>query len=78
MAKRYGQDFHIRSQAYKKVKKSRARGTERIAVPTSARADRAEAQGRESTWKRAAEQSARLCQRDGPEQLPPCYAGLDQ
>ena len=47
-------------------------------MPTSARADRAEAQGRGSTWKRAAEQSARLCQRDGPEHLPPCYAGLDQ
>ena len=30
------------------------------------------------TWKRAADLSARLCQHDGPSQLPPSYAGLDQ
>ncbi|CAK0889497.1 unnamed protein product [Prorocentrum cordatum] len=36
------------------------------------------AQGRGSAWKQAAEQSARLCQRDGPEHSPPSYAGLDQ
>ena len=44
--------------------------------PSSARADRAEVLGREGSWRRAAEQSARHCQRDGPGHLPPAYAAL--
>jgi len=45
-------------------------------TPHSARAHRSEVLGRAGTWKRAAEQSARLCQRDGPTHLPPSYAAL--
>ena len=47
-------------------------------IPSSARADRAGVLGRGGTWKRAADLSARLCQHEGPSQLPPSYAGLDQ
>ncbi|CAK0867486.1 unnamed protein product [Prorocentrum cordatum] len=54
------------------------RANRRLAMPKSARAERAGVLGREGSWKRAAEESARLCQQDGPSHLPPCYAGLYQ
>ena len=62
----------------KKSRQQGAQGSARLVVPKSARADRASVLGREGRWKRTADESARLCQQDGPSHLPPCYAGLDQ
>ena len=72
-------DFVKRADDYSMRKKHRsAQGNAEPVVPKSARSDRAGVLGREGTWKRAAAQSARLCQHDGPSHLPPSYAALDQ
>ena len=80
-AKRYLLDFTERAARAARAKKSRqqrAQGSARLVVPKSARADRTGVLGREGSWKRTADESARLCQQDGPSHLPPCYAGLHQ
>ena len=80
-AKRYHLDFTVRAAANAQRKKSSqqgAQGSERLVVPKSARADRTGVLVREGSWKRTADESARLCQQDGPSHLPPCYAGLHQ
>ena len=79
--KRYQQDLVKREKNKHRVLKSRReapRANRRPVMPKSARAERAGVLGREGSWKRTAEESARLCQQDGPSHLPPCYAGLDQ
>ena len=79
----YAGDFACRILKYNAVKKRRARLVEeasrraKTVTPHSARAHRSEVLGRAGTWKRAAEQSARLCQRDGPTHLPPSYTALN-
>ena len=80
-AKTYAADCVDRSEIYARVKRSRALKAltgAKLVIPSSARADRAGVLGREGSWKRAADLSARLCQHDDPIHLPPSYAGLDQ
>ena len=79
--KRYRMDFTERASRKARVQKSRKeapRANRKSVIPKSARAERAGVLGRQGSWKRTAEESARLCQQDGPGHLPPCYAGLDQ
>ncbi|CAK0861610.1 unnamed protein product, partial [Prorocentrum cordatum] len=79
--KRYQEDFAERAKRKHRVLKScreAPRANRRPAMPKSAGAERAGVLGREGSWKQTAEESARLCQQDGPSHLPPCYAGLDQ
>ena len=80
-AKRYQLDFTERAIKQARKKKHRQQAAQRsakVVVPKSARADRTGVLGREGSWKRTADESARLCQQDGPSHMPPCYAGLHQ
>ena len=79
--KRYQMDFTERARRKARSARSRKeapRANRKSVMPKSARAERAGVLGRQGSWKRTAEESARLCQQDGPGHLPPCYAGLDQ
>ncbi len=81
--RRYVGNFARRSLKYQGVKRRRLRLVEeaslraKAVIPQSARASRTEVLGRAGTWKRAAEESARLCQREGPACLPPSFAALN-